>query len=443
MFPVDRIVPWNVFEVIPFGILSVLGGLYGAAFIKFNVNWCRMRKHAQFGKYPITEIVILTAITCSLSYLNEFARIPMSGLIKLLFSSCSQSAAKTLDFCAYNYTAINQTASNTEINPSAPMTPVMVTSLFSLLYVAIIKSILTVFTFGTKVPCGLFIPTLCIGAIVGRIFGIIIEQLTFMHSSFWLWSSVCSTASVCAVPSVYAMVGAAAFLGGVTRMTVSLVVIMFELTGSLNHIVPFMIAAMVSKWVADAFKNGGIYDDHIELNGYPFLDNKEEFHDTRYAIDVMRPRKGDPPLQTLQVEGLNIGQLEKICKESVYQGFPVVLSSHNPKLVGFVIRKELLIALHEARMSVMSVSGATVVSFQNTKSRKNAEVLYLSSLVDFTPVTLNIHTPMEIVVEYFKKLGNKKALIMHHGKLLGILTKKDVLKHVLKVHGKSSDILFN
>lgn len=48
------------------------------------------------------------------------------------------------------------------------------------------------------------------------------------------------------------MVGAAACLGGVTRMTVSLVVIMFELTGGVNYIVPLMAAAMASKWVGDA-----------------------------------------------------------------------------------------------------------------------------------------------------------------------------------------------
>lgn len=33
---------------------------------------------------------------------------------------------------------------------------------------------------------------------------------------------------------------------------VSLVVIMFELTGAVNYIVPLMAAAMASKWVGDA-----------------------------------------------------------------------------------------------------------------------------------------------------------------------------------------------
>lgn len=42
-------------------------------------------------------------------------------------------------------------------------------------------------------------------------------------------------------------------------MTVSLVVIMFELTGGLVYIVPLMVAVMVSKWVGDAFSKEGMY----------------------------------------------------------------------------------------------------------------------------------------------------------------------------------------
>ena len=87
------------------------------------------------------------------------------------------------------------------------------------------------------------------------------------------------------------MIGAAAALGGVTRMTgkawfccmsssinahsplsfhhfslsrslplpVSLVVIMFELTGGLSYIVPIMVAVLVSKWVGDALVKDGMY----------------------------------------------------------------------------------------------------------------------------------------------------------------------------------------
>ena len=299
----------------------------------------------------------------------------------------------------------------------------------------------------------------------------LVEQMTYHHKSFWLWASVCETASVCAVPGVYAMVGAAAFLGGVTRMTVSLVVIMFELTGSLQHIVPFMIAAMISKWVGDALKSGGIYDEHIELNGYPFLDNKEEFHDTHYAIDVMRPRKPDhlEPLISVTQDDNTVGKLEKLCKSTSYHGFPVVVNNDTQRLVGFVLRRELMISLHQARLKDIDVLGSTQVTFslksaskieqnmqnnfntQNSLSNNlkvtgnnfNKKLLRLNDIIDLHPITVTIHTPMEIVVEIFKKLGVRQVLTVHHGKLLGIITKKDVLRHINKVAKKEGDVLFN
>ena len=57
-----------------------------------------------------------------------------------------------------------------------------------------------------------------------------------MNKNVSLWSSTCGEGQVCVNPGLYAMVGAAATLSGVTRMTVSLVVIMYELTGSLLYI---------------------------------------------------------------------------------------------------------------------------------------------------------------------------------------------------------------
>ena len=65
--------------------------------------------------------------------------------------------------------------------------------------------------------------------------GIGVEQLVYSYRDMlpmWLQTE-CAQNESCIMPGLYAMVGAAACLGGVTRMTVSLVVIMFELTGKL------------------------------------------------------------------------------------------------------------------------------------------------------------------------------------------------------------------
>ena len=64
-----------------------------------------------------------------------------------------------------------------------------------------------------------------------------------------VWESIIS---LLILTSLSAIVGAAALLGGIMRMTVTLVIIMFELTGSIDFVVPTMTAIMLAKWVGDA-----------------------------------------------------------------------------------------------------------------------------------------------------------------------------------------------
>lgn len=49
---------------------------------------------------------------------------------------------------------------------------------------------------------------------------------------------------------------------------------------------------------------------HIRLNGYPFLEPKEEFDHSSLAVDVMRPRRSDPALAVLTQDGMTVGEVE-------------------------------------------------------------------------------------------------------------------------------------
>ncbi|VDO18020.1 unnamed protein product, partial [Brugia timori] len=132
-------------------------------------------------------------------------------------------------------------------------------------------------------------------------------------------------------------------------MTVSLVVIMFELTGSLEFIVPTMVATMFAKWIGDAFYKMGIYDAHIDLNGYPFLDNKGEYPYSTVAIQVMKPGPGGGMLRVITQDTMTVGDIEVLLRETNFNGFPVVVSEENLYLVGFCPRRDLQLALHSAR----------------------------------------------------------------------------------------------
>ena len=71
--------------------------------------------------------------------------------------------------------------------------PGVYSSLGLLLLAVIFKLTITIFTFGIKVPAGLFIPSLCIGACVGRIVGVTMEQIAYNYPTWWFFQDSCSS----------------------------------------------------------------------------------------------------------------------------------------------------------------------------------------------------------------------------------------------------------
>lgn len=85
----------------------------------------------------------------------------------------------------------------------------------AILVAMLMKGILTIITFGIKLPAGIFIPTLGVGACAGRILGIAVRHLQWSYPNSPVFS-VCNDDRDCVAPGLYAMVGAAAALSGVT-----------------------------------------------------------------------------------------------------------------------------------------------------------------------------------------------------------------------------------
>jgi len=48
---------WVAFEMIPFLLLAILGGLMGTFFIKMNIKMCAFRKRSVLANYPILEVI--------------------------------------------------------------------------------------------------------------------------------------------------------------------------------------------------------------------------------------------------------------------------------------------------------------------------------------------------------------------------------------------------
>ena len=100
LFYVGNKYRWYYFEMLPFLLLGILGGLFGALFIKLNIAWCRRRKQTRLGRYPVLEVIVVALVTLLITYPNPYTRMPMSDLIRRLVSSCEPEDQSLL--CNYD-----------------------------------------------------------------------------------------------------------------------------------------------------------------------------------------------------------------------------------------------------------------------------------------------------------------------------------------------------
>lgn len=147
LFYVEYHTPWYLFELFPFILLGVFGGLWGAFFIRANIAWCRRRKSTKFGKYPVLEVIIVAAITAVIAFPNPYTRVNTSELIRELFTDCGPLESSSL--CDYR----NDTNGSKIVDdiPDRPAGTGVYSAIWQLCLALIFKIIMTVFTFGIKV----------------------------------------------------------------------------------------------------------------------------------------------------------------------------------------------------------------------------------------------------------------------------------------------------
>lgn len=190
--------------------------------------------------------------------------------------------------------------------------------------------LLGIITYGIAIPSGLFIPVILAGASYGRLVGTLLGPICDLR------------------PGLFALLGAASFLGGTMRMTVSLCVILLELTNDLLMLPLVMLVLLISKTVADCF-NDGVYDQIVKMKGLPFM----EAHGEPYMRHLVARDVVSGPLVTFAgVE--KVGNIIHALKMTGHNGFPVINEppfSDAPELFGVVLRSHLLVLLNGKRFS--------------------------------------------------------------------------------------------
>ncbi|CDZ97087.1 voltage-gated chloride channel [Phaffia rhodozyma] len=440
---------WHYFELPWYILIGLFGGLYGAFVVKYNLQMAAFRRKHLLN-HGIAEAVTLAAITALVGYMNKFLRIDMTESMSILFKECEGGG---------DYDNLCQTwAQWRNVN--------------TLLLATVVRTGMVVLSYGCKVPAGIFVPSMAVGASFGRMVGIISKaiQAANPESSYFL---ACQPDVPCITPGTYAFLGAAAALTGVTRMTVTVVVIMFELTGALTYILPTMIVVLVAKAVSDSFGEGGIADQMIKFNGYPFLEKEDpEGNDEAFLQPISHIMKKD--IITMRGDGMTWAEIDDIMENTSVQGFPVVRNEDDNTLLGYIRRAELRFALDKAKR-VRNLSPQAICTFRQMEAPSPSELHELTrpstdgsvnqwgdfgfddeevegfesrtinaaeqggerrreqvdfgNFVDQTPLCVSPKQPLEIVMQLFRRMGPRIILVGHQGRLAGLVTVKDVLYH--------------
>ncbi|KAJ3266767.1 hypothetical protein HDU77_010147 [Chytriomyces hyalinus] len=421
---------WHGFELPAFILLGVLGGLFGATFIRLNTRLAKYRK-LYWNDKPILEVVIVALITGFIGFAHVYLRVSTVDLVANLFRECADIDGDFHGMCASSHQG---------------------QVVILLLFAACIKFFLTALTFGTRIPAGIFTPSIAIGALVGRALGILLSMLQSAYPTdpYFTSCTIKPISNPCITPATYSIIGAAAFLSGTTRITMSLTVIMFELTGALSYMLPIMVTVLTAKWVGDwsSGRGGGLYGEMISLGGYPFLDGGDEYIGTGEVGDIMT-RVDD--LKVIPGCEFTVDDVERILVGTRFKGFPVVVGMGDLTVVGFAGRAELRYAIATAKSNsrpnaiLNFISGDGMMSMSPFPSTSPVEApsapgnssgsIDMRQWINPTPMTMAIDFPISLCVEFFKKMGVRYVLVTEResGVLAGIVTKKDLLRHVMSV----------
>uniref|UniRef100_A0A182JKB0 Chloride channel protein n=1 Tax=Anopheles atroparvus TaxID=41427 RepID=A0A182JKB0_ANOAO len=423
--------PFEYFELPIFMLMGVVGGCSGAVWNALNSRLNAFRAHAiqpRWAKVLEAAFVAVLGATfaCMMAYtINDCRPLgndPTEDPVQLFCQDNEYNAAAALWFQTPEATV------KALFHDPSGSHKILTLAVFVLIYYP-----LSCVTYGLSVSLGIFIPTLLIGAAWGR-----------LTASFVVLAFPASSAFV--APGKYALIGAAAQLGGVVRMTLSLSVILLETTGNIGFILPIMLTLMCAKWSGDYF-NEGIYDTQIRASGVPMLPwHVEPEFQQLSARHIMAQ-----PVVCVRMEE-KVQYLLSILKNTTHNGFPVIEdgddgSRVNGRLVGLILRSQLVVILKRSYYQEASrfwESTVSIEAFRDEYPRYPAvDDLHVNEDKCSGEFSVNMHmfmnpspysveegTSVPRLFQLFRALGLRHLVVVSsENRVRGIITRIDFQKH--------------
>ncbi|EPS62511.1 hypothetical protein M569_12278, partial [Genlisea aurea] len=435
-------------ELLPMAVIGVVGGLLGALFNQLTLyiaHWRRNYLHRRGNRVKIVEACLISILTSVISFgLPLFRKCtPCPEPDTIPGVECPRRPGMYGNYVNFycNDREYNDLATiffNTQDDAIRNLFSAKTIHEFSaqsLLTFLIMFYSLAVVTFGTAVPAGQFVPGIMIGSTYGRLVGMFVV-------SFYRKLNI--------EEGTYALLGAASFLGGSMRMTVSLCVIMVEITNNLKLLPLIMLVLLLSKAVGDAF-NEGLYEEQARLRGIPLLDSRPKYRMRNMtAKEACRSQKVVYfPRVVKVVDALSI------LRSNNHNGFPVIDHSRSGEtlVIGLILRSHLLVLLQSKvdfqhsplPFNSRNEPGAirhTLREFVKPASSKGLSIddihltpddleMYIDLVPFLNPSPYEVPEDMsltKVVYNLFRQLGLRHLLVVPRAsRVIGMITRQDLL----------------
>lgn len=401
-------------QLLPFLVQGALFGLIGSSFVYLTGLVVFMKKqNTNFWMFERFTYCVIVCLICSVTiFFCTIFQIGDRGIISHMFKpeplSESMSGYSIADLLIYSFG----------------------------------KYFMTIISISCPIPCGVFTPTFALGAVLGRLYGEMCHYFFFSTH-----------------PGVYALVGAACMASSVTH-TISVIVIVFELSGQINYL-PFMLIAVLASYSVTVLLSSNIYDLIITLKKLPYIASLKE--DSFYKKTVGELMT-DIEKRLQNVTSMQNIWLSLISNASSLTCIPIVDDS------GFVIAevkiesllnylKTEYLKIRESLINRVTydryfeiveeiikdeidafdwrsckailtefIGNNHVIEPELNKFWKNKVILQYTVEVEYSPFTINEDASIVKVHYLFIVLNIFQIYVLQRGKLTGVITRDTILQ---------------
>ncbi|KPA84978.1 putative chloride channel protein [Leptomonas pyrrhocoris] len=335
MFYIDTVpentAPLYSLTFIPTAVVAVVSGVLAVAYTISSVRFSRWRGRWLFptALYRVLEPCLFAFLFSSCCYLLPLltpcvptpphVRAKQAELhVELFTAFCAQPASTHHPLATLTMTSPYNLLRLLFSRHTAGLFPA-----WSLLLHLSVYVVGSSYAGGMFISCGTVIPSLLIGAVQGRLIGVLFRQPQWADEG------------------VVALVGAAAYFAAISRLTFALVVIMMELTADVSHVTCIMLGVLLAKGIADKCCHS-FYHASLEVKAVPFLEAQTSMHllDTYTARDIMTS-----PVVNLETIDTVLHVLEALTM-TTHNAFPVVrVGEADQAYEGVVTRTQLQLLL--------------------------------------------------------------------------------------------------